>query len=85
MKAQAAVTEMLPAGISRVAVRGFLASMSRSTTRLKPMAEDRAKSMHSTMSTSCTQENPSMRQASTLAARAKGSAKMVWLTLIIRA
>ena len=37
---------MAPDGISRLAVRAFLASMLRSVQRLNAIAEERAKTMH---------------------------------------
>ena len=42
----AALAEMIPAGISRMAVRGFFASMFRSAHRLKAIALVRAKTIH---------------------------------------
>lgn len=64
------------------AVRGFRASMSRSTRRLKAMAALRAVTMHARMPSRFTQENPCRPQASVAAERANGSAKSVWLKRI---
>src|SRR5579862_8626886 len=62
--------------------------MRRSTSRLKAMAAERAKTMHSTIPTSSCQRNgtPSRafcRQAKHAARSANGSAKSVWLNRII--
>ena len=50
--------DILPAGISRLCVRGFWASTSRSKYRLNPMAEFRAKTIQPTTCNSNIQEKP---------------------------
>ncbi len=77
--------EIAPLGNSRVAVRGLRASMWRSAIRLKPIAAVRAPTMASTMATTWAAEMPCERAARVAAASAKGSAKTVWLNLIMRA
>ncbi len=84
VNAHAAPTLICPDGISRVAVRGLRASKSRSTSRLKPIALDRAVTMQPTISAICHTVGGCTDAASTAAASANGSAKMLWESLIIR-
>ena len=71
--------EMRPDGMSRPAVRGFFASISRSTQRLNPIAALRANTMHPSSCSSRTQVNraPGSRKASKKATSANGKAKTV--------
>ncbi len=82
VKAATKPRERVPAGRARVAVRGFLASMSASTRRLKAMAAVRAETMQTTI------QNRTGRRgmpwaASTAPVSAKGRAKMLCSHLII--
>lgn len=76
--------ERIPAGICRPAVRGFPASIPASTSRLKAIAADRAKTMQSRIPTrSCQRKTVSGRNHAMVADnRAKGRANTVWLKRI---
>src|SRR5215470_15253874 len=74
--------ESVPAGIARVAVRGFAASICASARRLKAMAADRADTMHNTIQPSCAAWGKPPA-ASMAPHRAKGSANTECSHLII--
>ena len=84
MNARAAATPICPLGISRIDVRGLAAANRRSTSRLKPMAADRADTMHTTTSAQPPGDSGDCRDASHALASAKGMAKIEWENLIIR-
>ncbi len=68
---------MIPAGISRFAVRGFSASISRSAIRLKPIAANRAAVNATVTQPTCTQRTGAIALASTTPTNANGSANSV--------
>ena len=78
------VPQSSPAGRCRVAVRGLLASKPQSTSRLKAIAADRAKTMQSKMPNNSRIENCSERERHAKMAdnKANGIAKSVWLNRI---
>jgi len=74
--------ESVPAGMARMAVRGFAASIPASAIRLKAMAAERAETMHKTIQPSFAAVG--MPPAASMAAqRANGRAKMECSHLII--
>ena len=74
MNSRASVVLMRPAGNSRDAVRGFLASKRASTSRLNPIAALRAATMHPTIQITRRHSNPTVRAASSAPTSANGSA-----------
>ena len=78
---RAAFDDTLPAGISRVTVRGLTASMSLSSHRLKAMAALLANTMQASTAISFKgqEEEAESCTPSTKPERANGSAKIVWL------
>ena len=83
VKSKAFLAEIIPAGTSRAAVRGFLASKVLSKYRLKAMAAFRAVTMHTSMRTKVSTLKGcslgSKKNAKAKPIKAKGKAKMVWL------
>src|ERR1700756_2415820 len=81
-KIMANFCESAPAGMARMAVRGFAASIRASATRLKAMAAERAETMHRTIQPSLAAVG--IPPAASMAAQsANGSAKMECSHLII--
>jgi hypothetical protein len=78
-KMAASGLESRPRGSSRIAVRGFSASIPASTSRLKPIAALRALTIQTTIQPTCDQEKGCTRHASSAPVSAKGSAKTEWL------
>ncbi len=83
-KSKAFLPEIIPAGISRIAVRGFFASKFLSSHRLKAIAALRAKIIHKITINSNRHHGLSVEKSAFLNAKknpiiAKGIAKMVWL------
>ena len=76
--------EIIPAGISRTAVRGLSLSNFSSIYRLKAMAALRANTIHNTTARRMCHSNglPSYQTAKNNPMSAKGNAKMVWLNLM---
>lgn len=76
--------EMTPAGISRIAVRGFLLSISRSNQRLNAIAALLAKTIQRMTSNSVRQLNDAGEAAVARKkpTKANGRAKTVWLNFI---
>ena len=74
---QACRTVIAPRGSSRVAVRGFRASNSRSTIRLNPIATQRADEKATTTSATNRQVTGCVNEAASTPSRANGSAKRV--------
>jgi hypothetical protein len=72
--------DMTPRGSSRAAVRGLRASCEASTSRLNPMAADRAVTMQAMIQPSRGHEKATSRVASSAPVSAKGSANTEWLT-----
>src|SRR5262249_34810941 len=70
---------MTPRGSSRPEVLGLRASNRASTSRLKPMAADRAETIATTIQKTADQVIGACRPASSAPAKAKGSAKTEWL------
>src|SRR5712691_4525477 len=72
-----------PVGSGRPAVRGFNASNLRSTMRLKDIAHVRAQTIAAKINANVRQPGQPRwsRAATTMAARAKGRAKIVWESL----
>src|SRR5688572_31995869 len=68
-----------PRGISRVAVRGFSASYRASTSRLNPIAADRAATIATRIHNTTVQVIGDCREASSAPAKANGSANTEWL------
>ena len=75
---------ILPEGKGREAVRGFNASNLRSTMRLNAIAQVRAQTIATRISVKVRHPGQprSSRAATTIAARAKGRAKIVWESFI---
>ena len=82
VKAQTKPTESRPAGIARDAVRGFLASNSRSAMRLNAIAAERAPTIATTIQRICRADGMPFA-AKTAPRKANGNAKSVCSILII--
>ena len=78
--AHACAADSLPAGISRLAVRGFSASQRASTMRLKAIAALRAVTIASTIHSTRIGSTGRSTAASSAPTSANGSAKTEWLT-----
>lgn len=76
--------DKLPAGISRIAVRGFLASQDASARRLKPMPADLAQTTAMTIQKVSRRVTGFSLWAKSKADKAKGRAKIVCSNLIMR-
>ena len=79
----AAIEEIFPAGISRIAVLRFFESNFISAILLKPMDAERAPVMAIKIQKISEKETEEFLNDKTTAERAKGSAKTVWENLII--
>ena len=77
----ACVREIAPRGISRAAVLGFSASCRASTSRLKPIAAERAATMAATIQPARPSVTGAYCEASSTPTRANGSANTEWLNL----
>src|SRR5690606_27173706 len=77
----AAVTPILPAGISRDAVRGLRASKARSAIRLNPMAANRAEVKAITTHVITRNDTGATREAASTPSSANGRANRVWGSL----
>ena len=78
-KARASFTDIAPRGSSRPAVRGLRASKLASTSRLKPIAADRAVIMQPTIHSSRVHDHGVNRVASSAPTSANGNANTEWL------
>ena len=72
---------MTPRGISRIAVRGFSASIRASTIRLNPIAALRAATIATRIQPTVGHATATCREASNAPASANGSANTEWLNL----